>query len=164
MKYKFFRIPVCDQQQAENELNAFCSQHRITHTEKHFVMDGANSFWSICITWLEGETAPTHSTHQRKPIVDYKEILSDENFSFYLELRNFRKELAEKKAVPPYALFTNEQLAKIVERRVGTKKELESIPGVGKSRIEKYADDFLNKANSLWADQRVGKEDEKSKD
>ncbi len=44
MKYKFFQIPAGDSIAAENELNAFVAQHRITHIDRHFVADAANSF------------------------------------------------------------------------------------------------------------------------
>ncbi len=137
MKYKFFVIPACNPEASEAALNAFCSRHRISFIEKHLVVDGADSFWSICIAWLDGEAAATVSTDNRsRPKVDYKEILSETDFSLYLELRNFRKELAELQNVPPYALFTNEQLATMVQQRVNTKAALMQIPGVGKSRID----------------------------
>lgn len=47
MKHKFFHIPAYDPVTAENELNVFVAQHRITHIERHFVADAANSFWSV---------------------------------------------------------------------------------------------------------------------
>ena len=42
-----------------------------------------------------------------------------------------RKELAEKEGVPAYALFTNEQLAEMVQRRVGSLTAMKEIEGVG---------------------------------
>ena len=161
MKYKFFAIPARNPELAEAALNAFCSQHRIGFIEKHLVADGADSFWSICISWLEGEAAPSISADNRsKPTVDYKLILNEADFSLYLELRNFRKELADLQNVPPYALFTNDQLAAMVQQRVNTKADLMQIAGVGKSRIDKYGDRFLQKLNSLWNRDASGATDE----
>ena len=161
MKYKFFAIPARHPELAEAALNSFCSQHRIGFIEKHLVADGADSFWSICISWLEGEAAPSISADNRsKPTVDYKLILNEADFSLYLELRNFRKELADQQNVPPYALFTNDQLAAMVQQRVNTKADLMQIAGVGKSRIDKYGDRFLQKLNSLWSRDVSGVADE----
>jgi superfamily II DNA helicase RecQ len=55
-----------------------------------------------------------------------------------------RKSLAEQEGVPAYALFTNEQLAEMITRRVTTTAALGKVSGVGKARLEKYADTFLN--------------------
>lgn len=154
MKYKFFAIPARNPAIAEDELNAFCSSHRVTFIDKHLVADGADSFWSVCVTWQDGEAAPsTPADSRNKPSVDYKQLLSEADFSLYLELRNFRKGLAEQQNVPPYALFTNDHLAAMVQQRTNSKAGLEKIPGVGKSRLDKYGDAFLLKLNELWAQQ-----------
>ncbi|WP_347986372.1 HRDC domain-containing protein [Methylomonas sp. AM2-LC] len=122
MKYKFFAIPATNPESIESQLNAFCSSHRISFIEKHLVMDGANSFWSFCIAWLEGDGVPSTAINSSaKATVDYKQILSEVDFALYVELRNFRKDLAEQQNVPPYALFTNEQLAVMIQQRITTK-------------------------------------------
>lgn len=126
MKFKFFAIPARHSEAAEAELNAFCIKHRISYIDKHLVADGVDSFWSICISWLDGEAAPSALAENRsKPSVDYKQILSEADFGLYLELRNYRKEQADHQNVPPYALFTNEQLASMVQQRVSTKTALQ---------------------------------------
>jgi superfamily II DNA helicase RecQ len=151
MKYKFFTIPARDPEAAETALNAFCNQHRVSFVEKQLIADGADSFWSVCVSWQDGEAAPSQGVSAaNQPKVDYKELLSEEDFSAYLELRNFRKGMAEAKGVPSYALFTNDQLAAMVQQRVGSKSALQAIPGIGKSRVDKYGDAFLQKLNDLW--------------
>ena len=119
MKYKFFTIPARDPETAEAALNAFCNQHRVSFVEKQLIADGADSFWSVCVSWQDGEAALSQGVSAaNQPKVDYKELLSEEDFSAYLELRNFRKGMAEAKGVPSYALFTNDQLAAMVQRRL----------------------------------------------
>jgi superfamily II DNA helicase RecQ len=54
-----------------------------------------------------------------------------------------RKELAQTEAVPVYALFTNEQLAQMVQRRCRSRNDLAQIEGIGESKIDKYAERFL---------------------
>jgi len=64
-------------------------------------------------------------------------------FTVYSQLRELRKELAQTEAVPVYALFTNEQLAQMVQRRCQSKSEMAQIEGIGESKIEKYAERIL---------------------
>lgn len=70
-------------------------------------------------------------------------MLSEPDFVVFAKLRALRKALAEKEGVPAYALFTNEQLAEMVQRRARTLTELREIDGVGEARVEKYGKDFL---------------------
>jgi superfamily II DNA helicase RecQ len=53
--------------------------------------------------------------------------------------------------MPPYALFTNEQLAEMVARRVTTLPALGEIPGIGKARLEKYGSLFVESLQKAFA-------------
>lgn len=153
MKHKFFIIPAKDPTQAEAELNTFYAQHRVTGVEKQFIADGANSFWSVCLTWVDNEGALGNTTINRssKGKIDYKEVLSEEEFIVYAQLRDIRKGLAERDGVPPYAIFTNDQLAKMVKQRVSSKAGLLELDGVGQARVDKYGDTVLTCLNSVPA-------------
>lgn len=163
MKYKFFVIPASSPQAAEAELNAFCSRHRVGFVEKQLISDGANSFWSVCVSWLDGEAAPS-TNDRKKPPVDYKKVLSEVDFTLYLELRNLRKEVAQFSGVPAYAVFTNEQLAAMVQQRISSKNALLALPGIGKSRVEKYGEEFLQKLSELLSCSSSGDGDEANPD
>ena len=76
-------------------------------------------------------------------MVDYKEVLSPEDFVIFARLREMRKELARTEQVPAYAIFTNEQLAEMAKLRPVSKNGLSRIVGVGESRIQKYGAQFL---------------------
>lgn len=71
--------------------------------------------------------------------VDYKEVLNADDFAVFARLRELRKQLAERDGVPPYAVFTNEQLAAIVQGRVASAAALKAIDGVGDARVKKHA-------------------------
>ncbi len=147
-----------DAAEIEAELNTFCSQHRITQVEKNFVADGANSFWSICVTWIDRQGS-IHVDNKRKSKIDYKEILNDDDFNLYSQLRDLRKVLAEREGTPPYNIFTNEQLANIVKQRVITKTALLDLEGIGHTRVEKYGADFLNCMKTLVQSQKPDETD-----
>ena len=144
MKHKFFKIPVSYSEVYEKELNIFIAQHRITHIDRHFVADGVNSFWSICVTWLNSEGAFADNAIKRKNKIDYKEVLNEVDFTIYARLRELRKTIAEREAIPVYNIFTNEQLAAIVQQRIFTKTALLAVEGVGQTRVEKYSSAFLD--------------------
>jgi superfamily II DNA helicase RecQ len=140
MKIVFFTIPV-QNPEASSELNAFLASHRIVRVDRQFVPDGANSAWSIAVTCTEGGTPAVPA--ERRGKIDYREVLSPEAFALFAKLRTLRKELSEKEGVPAYTLFTNEQLADMVRKRVSSARELEQISGVGQSRVKKYGEPFL---------------------
>jgi superfamily II DNA helicase RecQ len=140
MKLAFYKIPVDDAQAAQDELNRFLSSHRVTNIEKNFVNNGANSCWAVCIEYLDGATS---QLPVRKGKVDYREVLNEKEFAVFAKLRNLRRTLAEQEGLPAYALFTNEQLAAMVQRRVTSKGDLSGIDGIGESRVGKYGEAFL---------------------
>ena len=58
-------------------------------------------------------------------------------------LRACRKQLAETHNVPPYVIFHDATLVEMVERQPQNRDQFSRISGVGESKLEKYADDFL---------------------
>ena len=150
MKFQFFNIPAQDSSDATNELNSFCTQHRIAAIEKQFVNDGANSFWSICVTFLDRQGAILGvSTGKSKKTIDYKEVLNDDDFTIYSQLRDLRKTIAERDGTPPYNVFTNEQLANIVQQRVTNKTDLLALEGIGQTRVDKYGELFITQMQAI---------------
>ncbi|MBK8908173.1 MAG: HRDC domain-containing protein [Rhodospirillales bacterium] len=122
------------------EVNRFLGAHRIVAIDRQFVQDGANSAWALCITYVQSANRPPPGRRGR---IDYREVLTEADFSVFVKLRELRKTLADQEGVPAYALFTNEQLAEMVRRHVRTAGALREIDGVGAARVEKYGTDFL---------------------
>ncbi len=153
MKQKFFRIPVANPEDMEADLNAFCDQHRVSHIDKHFVAEGANSFWAVCVTWSDNEGSLAGSakriTNPKTGKIDYKEVLNDDDFILYSRLRELRKTIAERDGIAAYNVFTNEQLAAIVQRRISSKTALQEVDGIGQTRADKYGDTFIDCLQSI---------------
>lgn len=140
MRYHFFIIPAQNPSAAQQELNSFCDSRRVLNVEKAFVPDGQRSFWSVCVTWLDGAGEKNERPKSR---LDYKEILDEKDFAVFAKLRTLRKSIADKEGLPVYALFSNEQLACMVQKRITTQAGLGAIDGVGKARLEKFGKAFL---------------------
>jgi superfamily II DNA helicase RecQ len=141
MKMRFFLIPVQESAKAADELNGFLSNRRILGIDRHFVPDGTNSAWAVCVSYLESAERPAADKAGAR--IDYREVLNDADFQVFARLRSLRKTLAEQDGVPAYALFTNEQLADMVRQKVTTVNALERISGVGPARSKKYGAAFL---------------------
>ena len=116
MQLKFFTVPVLGGDEAADALNRFLGAHRILGVDRSFVQDGANSAWALCVSFEPAGEGRPQSGKRGK--IDYREVLNEQDFAVFARLRALRKELAEAEGVPPYALFTNEQLAAMIQRRV----------------------------------------------
>lgn len=141
LQYRFFRIPARDPGPWETELNRFLGSVRVARVHRGFVDDGANSFWTLTVEYMQKEpNEPAGENARKKPKVDYKALLSPEDFAVYARLREWRKTAAADENAPIYAVFTNDQLAKIAQKRVRTKADLLAIDGVGESRAGKHGE------------------------
>jgi superfamily II DNA helicase RecQ len=146
MQLKMFTIPIKNVIEAESEMNGFLRGHRVLAVKKEFVADGENSFWSFCVEYLDGAAVASTggmASGTRPPKVDYREILTPEEFELFSRLRDWRKVAAEKEGVPVYAVLTNGQLAQVVQKKITTNAGLKEIDGVGDARMDKYGEALL---------------------
>jgi superfamily II DNA helicase RecQ len=154
MAYHFLQIPARAPGAAQDELNAFLRSHRVLAVDRRWVEQGENSFWAFCVDYLESSGAsgsPLNGRHGAvRGKVDYREQLSPEDFAVFARLRQWRKEIAQVEAVPVYMVFTNEQLAQMVQSRAMNKAALEQIAGVGDARIEKYGSRIVEVLRHQW--------------
>jgi superfamily II DNA helicase RecQ len=153
MPYRTFLVPVHWPRDAEAELNAFLATHPIIDIERRWNDQGGQSSWCFCVEYLESRKAaasPAGAAARQR--TDYRERLSPEDFRVYCQLKDWRRDVAAAQAIPPYMVFTNEQLSKIAEQRTATKADLEKIAGVGDSRIEKFGDQVLAVMSKMGAE------------
>jgi uncharacterized protein (TIGR02996 family) len=157
MAFQLFTVPIQDDGRALEQLNAFLRSHKILSVDRRWVEQGASSFWSFCIDYLEG--APADGSGYRgsrgpggRAKIDYRETLSPADFAVFARLRDLRKDIAQAEGVPVYTIFTNEQLAQMVQTRTTTKAALEKIAGVGDARLDKYGGRLLELLGQAWKD------------
>jgi superfamily II DNA helicase RecQ len=150
MAFRFFTIPIYSPDEPSRELNEFLRSRRIIKVDRQWVPEA--SLWSLCVEFLDGASATScegRSTSSREKI-DYKEVLSPEDFAIFAKLRDMRKVLAQTDAVPVYSIFTNEQLARMVTSKATTRAALGKIEGVGEARLEKYSKSILEILATAW--------------
>lgn len=141
MKLHFFWINACGDGPGEAALNALLAGSRVVNLEKHFCSENSVPGWAICVEVIPGpEKQPSKSTSQR---IDYRQKLDSPTFAIFAELRAWRKKTAEREGVPVYAVFSNEQLAAMAQQRCSKRSDLNSIDGIGSSRIERYGEEVV---------------------
>jgi superfamily II DNA helicase RecQ len=145
LQLRFFVVPITGIEETEAEINAFLRSVRIVNTQREFVNQGNNSFWSLCVEYLANgaQGADKRGSTGKKARIDYKEVLSPRAFAVFAQLREWRKRTAAAEAVPVYTIFTNEQLALMVEKGIATRSGLQQIDGIGEARVNKYGDQVL---------------------
>ncbi|MEI6125617.1 MAG: HRDC domain-containing protein [Pseudomonadota bacterium] len=159
MPFAFFSISARGAGSEQDDLNRFLRSHRILSIQKEFVDQAENSFWALAVEYLD-DGSVRHGTPQadKKPKIDYREVLNAGDFALYSRLRDLRKQIADAEAVPVYAIFTNDQLAEMVLKKAAAKADLGRIAGVGEAKIQKYSDSFL-KLLQTGKDEAAGKPD-----
>jgi superfamily II DNA helicase RecQ len=150
IKYKIFSIPVTNPEEEEDALNQFLSNHKIVSIHKEIVKEHSGHYVCFVVEYLvksdqHSVSKSSKSTiPEKKDRIDYKDLLSAEDFQLFLRLKDWRKLIGEQNDnIPLYNIFTNEQLAQICQKKISSKNELKKIPGVGDIKVEKYSDDIL---------------------
>lgn len=148
MQLAFFKIPASGPEPAVEELNRFLRTHRVLSAQRELVReDGGTAAWAVCVEYLAG-TAPAggaspNGVGARPAKIDYREVLSGEDFAVFSRLRDLRKRVADREGLPVYAVFSNEQLAAMVTDKADSLAAMAKIEGVGAGRVEKYGAEFL---------------------
>jgi superfamily II DNA helicase RecQ len=144
LQYRFFTIPITDSMGQETELNTFLKSVRVNNIYRELVCQDGRYYWAMAVEYVLQDGAGTSGAPTTRKKIDYKEVLTPDEFAVFIKLREWRKEQAGREAVQLYILFTNEQLATMVEKRVTSKTALRDIEGVGEARVEKYGEAVLN--------------------
>ena len=142
MKLKVFAVPATGDENAESALNLFMAQHRVLQVDRQLFQNGSASFWSVCIGYSEKQTQ--QGKQQNSNRVDYRHVLSATRFRDYSALREWRKQAAESEGIPVFGVFSNEQLAAIVQLPDPTLSALRSIDGVGEKKVERYGKPIIS--------------------
>ena len=138
VQLKFFNVPFSHLEEAEEKLNIFLRSVRVVDMERHFVEAGSRSFWAVAVEFHTGSDSSKNKKNDIRTKVDYKSLLSQDEFAVFARLRDWRKDEAAREGIPVYVIFTNEQLAQIAKLKPAALGQLKKIDGVGDARIEKY--------------------------
>ncbi|MEI6206577.1 MAG: HRDC domain-containing protein [Desulfuromonadales bacterium] len=149
-QWKFFRIPVNGADVSADDFNLFLRSHRVLAVHREFVVQGESSYWALAVEYLaDGAITAPRRDGGKKEKIDYREVLSPDEFARFALLREWRKHAAQVDAVPVYTILTNEQMAEIAKGNCRTKADLTRVDGIGAGRMEKYGAAILQAIASV---------------
>jgi len=125
----------------ETELNQFLNSIQVISVDRKFVTNGNKSQFCIIIEYRNNHSTEKQSKASKR--IDYREVLSPEDFSLYATIRDWRKETAKKSGLQLYSILNNEQMAQIAQNKITTKEGLQKVDGFGKTRMENYGNDII---------------------
>lgn len=147
MPYRIFQYPLPAPPLLE-DLNTYLAAHRVVAVEQQMVPVAGGTLLVFIVQTVAG--SPLEGTVRSgggKP--DFRQLLSPTEFTLFDRLRQERKSWAEAEGVPVYTIFSNAQLAEMVQSRASTQADLAKIEGVGPARLEKYGDRLLELLQAL---------------
>lgn len=89
---------------------------------------------------LEGLVAPAGS---RRIFTSESEASGARRSPLFEDLKAVRREIADKKGVPAYIVFSDATLIEMAAAKPQTEAELLNISGVGPTKLDRYGEDFL---------------------
>ncbi len=148
MAFQIFTVRL-EESEALEQLNSFLSSQRVLNVERRIVRGETDPAVVFVVEYL-----PTgiKGGAKRPPKVDYREQLSEAEFEVFSSLRHLRSEVAQELGRPVYTVFSNAELAAMVQGRVRTAEGLRGLPGIGETRVEQFAERFLPSLEA-WAAQ-----------
>ena len=142
MQIKLFLLPADADAGDVEEMNKFLRSNRIIDVVKQFVNSEGGKYWTFCVTYLPDSA----KTEQSKRGIDYREVLPADEFAIFAKMRDVRKNLSQSDGIPPYAIFTNEELAELAKIALAeplTLINMKKVNGIGNKKIEKYGTRFI---------------------
>lgn len=135
MQYEIFTIPVFNPDEGLEKLNRFLRGHKVVQVDKELVRFGEQAYWSFCVNYLI-TTSPIET--EKKEKIDYKNVLSEDQFKVFSKLRSCRKIISEKEGYPAYSVFTDAELALMSKTENLSKETIVKIEGIGNKRMERF--------------------------
>lgn len=139
MQVKIFTLCVGGDEEGEGALNRFLRSTRVLQLDRSFCAENGG-YWTFCVVYMEGIGKDKSSMGVKK---DYKNELTEDQFTRFSRFREIRRELAHKEGIPAYAVFTDEELAQISRLEEVTQQALQKLKGIGEKRIERYGSYFI---------------------
>ena len=99
--------------------------------------------WDAVVRELERHTRRGRTSLGRNRGSDYTARLDENGKELYERLRKLRSEIAMRKQLPSYFIFTNRTLYEMCCRQPGTMEELLALYGVGEKNSREYGQSFL---------------------
>lgn len=145
MRLKVFDLRLDEEGRLDDaDMAAFLEDKEVLEASEHFFVHEHRPRFVVMVRYRESKVVvgkrEASDTKGRK---DWRTTLSEEEQVLYDRLRIWRKIRAREEGVPPYLIFSNEQMAEIVRAKPQSEADLQQIEGLGKRTVERYGADIL---------------------
>ena len=102
------------------------------------LLQGKAQFWYRQDV-MKRKTKPARAAKTAKPMAD----MSERDNNLLNALKQLRLSIARERNVPAFVIFPDKTLIDMAIKQPGNKTEFAEVHGVGKSKLEKFSDGFL---------------------
>lgn len=139
-------MPVFGSEQLEEELNKFLRSHRILQLERHYVSE-QGGYWAMLVEYADGDPVAEAPPQGRRDRKDPTDGMTEEEKMRFNVYRDVRKVLAQQRAIPPYLVFTNDELAILSRLPELNAETVKGLKGIAPQRMKDYIANFYNLTN-----------------
>jgi superfamily II DNA helicase RecQ len=139
MQIKIYTIPIPGGESLTEDMNVFLRSKKVLEVIEHVVSNERGAHWCFCIKYLDDLAIGDRQK------VDYRQVLDEASFQRFARMRELRKQLALEEAVPPFAIFSDAELAELAKIDPLTAAAMRRVKGIGEKKIEKYGARFTEK-------------------
>jgi superfamily II DNA helicase RecQ len=126
MQFKIFRVSLDNISDDEEILNKFLRSARPLTVRCDFAE--SKNCYCYSVEYLDAVGGSDNSNPQfSKNKIDYREVLSLEEFSKFRVLREIRKAISEEDKIPPFAIFNDKQMAEIAKGEAVSLTAIKSV-------------------------------------
>lgn len=126
-----------------SEFDQFAEGKNLLEVKEHFFTKQDKPFVCLLVKYLPQEEIKKNKSAGEKKDGDSSLDLQGQDMDLFNELRKWRAKVCKDEGVPPYIILNNKQLVQIVMSKPTTKASLDSVDGIGKIKIDKYASSIL---------------------
>ncbi len=129
----------------DQEMREFFKDKEIISIRDHLFIRNELPYLTLVIKYFPYRIEADQQTQKTEGKRDesWRGLLQESDLGLFNILRDWRSSRCKKDGVPPYIIFTNQQLALIIKKRPQSLTELGSIEGIGKAKIDKYGLEIL---------------------
>ena len=129
----------------DSPLQELLKAREVFSIRDHFFVRNEVPYLAVVVTYglkpAVAEPALPEKVGGRKG--SWRTLVSEAELPLFDALRDWRAERARREGVPPYIVFTNRQLAAMVNARPASLSRLGTIEGIGKAKLENYGQELL---------------------
>ena len=138
--FKIITIPFSETDKgfSTEELNDFIRTKNGISYKAKLIKVNSKYYWTVFISYTEELSQKTEF-----------ELKYDYENKLYEELRKWRNSKAKEEGIPPYLIYTNNQMKEIIIKKCDSKTALQEINGIGEKKSKKYGKKTLKIVSSF---------------